>query len=207
MLSTGFLDAYTYIARGGVFANAQTANVIFLGVNASEGEFHAAGSHLWPILAFVLGVVIANYLKSERAKGVINYPIRLAIFVQIAVLVAVGFVPLSVPHWLVTVPVSFVAAIQMGLFRSVAGLNYVTIATTGNLLRLTENSYQWAVERDGEARRATRVYAGLVFSFAMGAIIGSFVTKSLEAAAAFVPAGLLACTLVALFREQRRGVV
>ena len=26
--SSGFLDAYTYLERGGVFANAQTANVV-----------------------------------------------------------------------------------------------------------------------------------------------------------------------------------
>ena len=28
-LANGFLDAHTYLARGGVFANVQTANVIF----------------------------------------------------------------------------------------------------------------------------------------------------------------------------------
>ena len=28
----GFLDSYTYIARGGVFANAQTGNLVLLGL-------------------------------------------------------------------------------------------------------------------------------------------------------------------------------
>ena len=205
MLTTGFLDSYTYVARGGVFANAQTANVIFLGVNASEGEFHAAVSHLWPILAFILGVSIASYLASERAQGVIKFPIRLAIVVQIVVLIAVGFVPLSVPHWLVTVPVSFVAAIQMGLFRSVAGLNYVTIATTGNLLRLTQNAYQVVVEKDEASRRATGIYVALVLSFAAGAVVGAFASKAFDAPAVWIAAGLLVCTLGVLFREQQRG--
>ena len=30
--ASGFLDSYTFLARGGVFANAQTGNVIFLGL-------------------------------------------------------------------------------------------------------------------------------------------------------------------------------
>ena len=34
----GFLDAYTYICRGHVFANAQTGNIVLLGVNLAAGE-------------------------------------------------------------------------------------------------------------------------------------------------------------------------
>ena len=43
----GFLDAYTYLARGQVFANAQTGNIVLLGVHLSEGDFKKAlsGSH------------------------------------------------------------------------------------------------------------------------------------------------------------------
>ena len=41
-LANGFLDAHTYIARGGVFANVQTANVIFGAIDTSEGKWAAA---------------------------------------------------------------------------------------------------------------------------------------------------------------------
>ena len=34
----GFLDAYTYILRGGVFANAQTGNLVLFGVNITQGR-------------------------------------------------------------------------------------------------------------------------------------------------------------------------
>ena len=36
-LSGGFMDAYSYICRGGVFANAQTGNMLLLGVNRHRG--------------------------------------------------------------------------------------------------------------------------------------------------------------------------
>jgi uncharacterized membrane protein YoaK (UPF0700 family) len=35
----GYLDAYSYLARGHVFANAQTANVVLFGVRAAAGNW------------------------------------------------------------------------------------------------------------------------------------------------------------------------
>ena len=36
----GFLDAYTYLCRGRVFANAQTGNIVLLGVNLTEQNWN-----------------------------------------------------------------------------------------------------------------------------------------------------------------------
>ena len=35
----GILDAYSYLCRGGVFANAQTGNIVLVGMNAAHGNF------------------------------------------------------------------------------------------------------------------------------------------------------------------------
>ena len=35
----GFLDAYTYVARGGVFANAQTGNIVLFGLHLAEKKW------------------------------------------------------------------------------------------------------------------------------------------------------------------------
>jgi uncharacterized membrane protein YoaK (UPF0700 family) len=52
-LANGFLDAHTYLARGGVFANVHTANVIFGAIDTSERKFVLALAHVWPLLAFI----------------------------------------------------------------------------------------------------------------------------------------------------------
>lgn len=52
-LAGGFLDAYTYVTRGGVFANAQTGNIVLFGINLFEGNFIAAKDYLVPIFAFL----------------------------------------------------------------------------------------------------------------------------------------------------------
>jgi len=37
-LSGGFQDAYSYLCRGKVFANAQTGNMLLLGIKLTKGE-------------------------------------------------------------------------------------------------------------------------------------------------------------------------
>ena len=59
----GFLDAYTYMLRGGVFANAQTGNMVLLGIYAAQGRYRQAGYCIIPIMAFALGVYITEVFK------------------------------------------------------------------------------------------------------------------------------------------------
>ena len=54
-LAGGFLDAYSYCVRGKVFANAETGNMVLLGIHAIQGEWRTALTYLVPVLAFAAG--------------------------------------------------------------------------------------------------------------------------------------------------------
>ncbi len=60
----GFLDAYTYICRGHVFANAQTGNIVLLGVHLTNQNWGKAFYYVLPILAFVLGIFVCEMIQS-----------------------------------------------------------------------------------------------------------------------------------------------
>ena len=62
------MDIYTYLLRGGVFANAQTGNIVLLAANLAETNWSRAGYYLIPILAFSAGVFVTNLLK-RRFSG------------------------------------------------------------------------------------------------------------------------------------------
>ena len=64
-LTGGFLDAYTYISRGGVFANAQTGNIVLLGLNMASGQWSRVLYYLVPIIAFVLGIFLAESIRGK----------------------------------------------------------------------------------------------------------------------------------------------
>lgn len=202
-LTNGFLDAHTYIARGHVFANVQTANVIFSAIDVSERQFTAALAHVWPLLAFISGMLLASHIKSGRIEQVVPHSLRWTIAIQAAVLAAIGFVPSSVDHNFVTVPISFLAAVQIGLFRKIGDLAYLPVATTGNLMRFMESAYDGLVDKHAEARRAVVVYGTLIVAFAGGALSGAFATGTWGVHAIWLPAGFLAVTLCLFLVEQR----
>ena len=204
-LANGFLDAYTYLARGGVFANVQTANVIFFALNMSQGKLTSALAHVWPLLAFIAGVALASHLKSGRVERYLEHPMRWTMLLQAVVLFIIGFVPTTVAHSYVTVPISFVAAMQIGLFRNIGDFVYLPVATTGNLMRLVESGYTGFVDRDVTARQAFGIYASLTLVFTGGAVIGAFATRAWSVHAIWIPAALLFVTLILFVVDERKG--
>ena len=51
-ISGGLQDAYTYLARGNVFANAQTGNVVLMSQNFMCGEWLQGLYYLCPLVSF-----------------------------------------------------------------------------------------------------------------------------------------------------------
>lgn len=202
-LANGFLDAHTYLVRGHVFANVQTANVIFSAIDLSERRLAAALAHVWPLLAFIAGMLVASHIKSGRMERLVPHSLRWTMGVQAVVLAIIGFVHASVDHTFVTVPISFLAAIQIGLFRNIGDLAYLPVATTGNLMRFMESTYDGFVERRAEARHAVVVYGSLILAFAGGALIGAVASDAWGVRAIWLPAACLAVTLVLFIVEER----
>lgn len=202
-ITNGFMDAYTYYVRGGVFANVQTGNVIFFAIDLSERKVVAALAHVWPILAFMVGIAVAALIKSGRIEKLVSHPLRWTMAVQVVALIAIGFVPVTVAHEYVTVPIAFLSAVQMGLFRSIGDLAYLPVATTGNLMRFVESAFDGLIERSAEARRACRIYGTLIIGFTGGAVIGAFASRAWSANAVWLAAGLLAVTLMLFIVDER----
>ena len=62
-VSGGFMDAYSYLLRDHVFANAQTGNILLFGVHLSEGNFGAAARYFLPVFAFAAGIALAELVR------------------------------------------------------------------------------------------------------------------------------------------------
>jgi uncharacterized membrane protein YoaK (UPF0700 family) len=203
--ANGFIDAYTYITRGHVFANVQTGNVILFAIELTHRHWHTTLAHLWPIFAFLVGVLLSAHIKSGRVEKVVAYPMRWTMGIQAVAFATVGFVPTTVPNNFVTIPISFLAAMQFTLFRSIGDLTYIAVATTGNLMRVMEAGYSVVVDKNDAARMAFRVYGALTTTFAAGAVLGAFASLYLGIRAVWVPAAFLAVTLVFFIIDERES--
>lgn len=68
-MAGGFFDAYTYLCRGKVFANAQTGNIVLFGANIAEGNWLRAAEYFLPILGVRTGRCGGGGLSSGGTKN------------------------------------------------------------------------------------------------------------------------------------------
>jgi len=200
----GFLDAYTFVGRGGVFANAQTGNVVLMGIEAATGEWGQAVLHAVPILAFIVGVVVAEMIKKPSMRRFISDSERAVLILEIAVLFIVGFIPYTSPNIIVTVAVSFVSSVQVSSFRKLVGSTYNTTMITGNLRSATQDAYIAFTKRSNEsALRAIR-YSTINLSFLAGAVLGGLLTSFIGVKAVWIAVIVLICSVI-LFNSERKN--
>lgn len=196
----GFLDAYTYILRGGVFANAQTGNLVLLGIRLSRGEISAALLSAVPIIAFVSGVFITRWLllKKERASAS-----RMWIVAAEAVLLFIaGFLPADFPDGAVTVTVSFVCALQVSAFRSLYGLPYATTMCTGNLRSAVEKLAERVLEGKKKSGTDFILYMSVILIFCAGAAGGVFLISVLGRYSIWLCSGIYLLVLLLIRKEK-----
>lgn len=193
----GFLDAYTYVSRGGVFANAQTGNIILLILGLASGEGAAALRYLIPIMFFIVGVILSELLKSVRKNEAGSFWGHCCIIcAEIILLVLVGCLPAGFSDMIVNALVSLVAAIQFNSFRKMEGLPFATAFCTGNLRSMTEYLHKFIFKKDKQAIRICLKYFLFIASFAAGVLGGYYMTAILAGHAVFISAGILALLIL-----------
>jgi uncharacterized membrane protein YoaK (UPF0700 family) len=188
----GFIDAYTWIIHG-VMANAQTANLIFLWVYATAGDWAKALHFVPPIMAFAVGIVIAAWLRrmiGERASAI-------STLLEILLLIAIGVLHNRLPDLAGTLGISLVAAMQAAAFTKVEGTVCSTVMITGNMRQVIENIFAAAA---GGAPVGTLRLSGIFFAlcvvFGFGAAVGAFATKGIPDLALGVPVVVLLVVLL-----------
>lgn len=201
----GYLDAYTYNARGQVFANAQTGNMVLLGQNLSQGKWMEGIQYLIPILAFAAGIYIVERIKERFQKNTQIHWRQIIVLMETMLLLAVGFLPQSM-NLLANVSVSFVCAMQVESFRKVKGNAYATTMCTGNLRSATELYCAYRQTKNPELRKRSLQYYGIIMVFILGAILGVVMTRIFhDKAALFCCIFLTAGFLVMFIKEDVEG--
>jgi len=188
----GSLDAFAWLAHGGVFANAQTGNVVLLGVSVATAHWAQALRHVPPIVAFVVGVYAAYRLRIHEAHAGRHRSALFSLGVEIALLLVVAILPRQFPDLPIVLGIAFVAALQNSSFTTVEGLTYNSVMTTGNLRRTAETFFAGVhPPRDPDALRHARIFASICSTFAIGAGAGAFMTVRAGNAAVLLPAAAL----------------
>ena len=202
----GFLDAYTYIGRGGVFANAQTGNIVLIGIYASEGKWGKALVPIPPILACVIGVIFAEWIKNKSPRAITLDWQRAILVFEIIVLFIIGFIPYTVSNSVVNVTISFIASVQVSSFRKLVDSPYATTMCTGNLKSASEAAYAAFTQKDHKAAVRSIRYFIIIFSFIMGAFLGGFLTLNIGIKAIWCAAAVLASAFILFCIGEEKNI-
>ncbi len=194
----GFLDAYTYFGRGGVFANAQTGNIVLFGIKIAQGEFRGSIYYLIPIISFFLGIVVSEHIKARYRKNRTLHWRQIVIVFEILVLITITMISQK-NNVIATTLVSFVCSLQVQSFRKIHGNSYTTTMCTGNLRSATENLYAYQTTKDREKLTKSLQYYGIITFFIIGAIIGTVLTKKYADNTVFFACGILVIVFIVLF--------
>lgn len=171
----GFLDAYTYITRGGVFANAQTGNMVLFGIKIFEGDWYSL-SYLIPIFTFIIGIASAEAVKRKYKNSPRLHWRQIIIIAEILVLLICSFVPKNY-NLIVNSAISFVCSLQVAAFRKVNGNPYATTMCTGNLRSAIENLMNYKMQKDNHSLYNSLQYFSVIFIFIAGAGTGAVLSN------------------------------
>lgn len=203
-LSGGFLDAFTYVGHGGVFANSMTGNIVFLGIDIATRNWYQSMRHIPAILAFLAGVFIAYKMHFPSVLKHLPKPALTCLGLEIIVLITASFLPASFPDILLVLSISLVAAMQNSSFTRLESWTYNSVMTTGNLRRFGEAFFKGTMPSyDPVSLREARLFGMVCLSFLTGAILGALTTLKLHNYALFIPAGLLAIAFAICWRRQK----
>jgi uncharacterized membrane protein YoaK (UPF0700 family) len=198
----GFLDAYTFISRDGIFANAQTGNMVLLAVKAANREWKSALLFIPPIIAFILGVLVSEIVKIPHIREVLHSYRRSILILECLVLILVGLLPKGVPNIVVTVCIAFVSSLQISTFNKLDKWAYNSTMTTGNLRTATQAAYLALKERDHEAQKQFKEFFAIILSFLFGALTGTFSTTYLGNSSIWIASGVLVIAIILYHRDR-----
>lgn len=186
-LSGGLQDAYTYLRRGKVFANAQTGNIVLLGQSLFDGDWSRAARYLLPVLAFALGVAAAEFLRLRPSR--LHWQRRVLLW-EIFLLFLVGFIPHSLDQ-LANALVSFSCAMQVQAFRKMEGVPFASTMCIGNLRSGIAHLSAALCHPDRRRLWEAGKYGGIILLFGLGAGLGSVLTPYLGLGTIWISCALL----------------
>lgn len=199
----GFLDAYTYCCRDKVFANAQTGNIVKLGMSLAEGNYNQTLRFLIPIIAFSLGVLAAMYIRNNNHSKL--HWRQVILLFEMVIIVLVSFIPIAhVTNIMANILISFLCALQAESFKKVAGNPYASTMCTGNLRSGTEYFYQALANKDYQLLNKVKYYVFIIAAFIFGAYVGVHITNLYIEKAVMVTLVPMLCCFMGMYKSEKQ---
>ncbi len=198
----GFFGAFTYLLRGNVFCNAQTGNVVLMGMALGERRWGQAVYYLIPISAYMLGAFVSELLPNPVKRRLSIRWDTLFIAIEMLAVAVLGLIPDSAPVQLSQVIINFIASMQYNTFRQSEGIPMATTFAT-NHIRQIGVGLAAEVRRRGSGNKTHREkliqHFEMLLFFLIGTTVGTVLCDFLYGKAIWItllPLGVVFYTLL-----------
>ena len=200
-MAGGFMDAYSYLCRDEVFANAQTGNMLLFGVSVTQGKLDKAFQYICPVIAFTLGILLSELVHHKWEEKNKFHWRQIAVLLEAIILAVVCFVPRG-SSLLANTLTSLACGIQVESFRSIHGNAIATTMCIGNLRSGTQNLFDYWIKKEQSNLYKSVLYFGIILCFVIGAVWGSKMIEIMHEKAIIVCSLLLFFVFVLMFAQE-----
>lgn len=173
VLVGGFFGAYTYNVRGGIFCNAQTANIVLLAMAIGVFEWQKVLYLIIPISAYFLGSILSEIMnKKMNDKHTFRWS-TIFIAVEIIAVIILGLLPSSIPHQISQVTLNFICSMQFATFRKDEGVAMATTFVTNHIRETGRNFVDYVIEKDNKYKEKASRHGMMILMFIIGGIIST----------------------------------
>lgn len=181
----GFYGAYTYTVRGGVFCNAQTANIVLLGMAIGTHNLMKTLYLLIPISAYFLGTIISEIFAKQIKKLQFLRWDTIMIGIEIFAVIILGLLPKSAPNQICQVTLNFLCAMQFNTFRQNEGVPMATTFVTNHIRQTGSNLVKSIRDNDKAAAKRWKKHGMMLVMFLGGAILSAFLCSYFDVRSIF----------------------
>ena len=200
---SGFLETYTYLLKGGVFANAQTGNFALLGMAIAHGDVKKVFTYLIPMCFYVVGIALTVTMPRLLDENKLLRWDTVFVALEIGLLFVVGCLPKSVPFTVSTVTVAFICAMQYNTVKRTNNMAFSSTFCTNNLRQLALHFLDYLRTKERQSLKNSLTYMMINGSFLLGAVIGTLCARWLGDRAVWVCCGVLVPVLLSLIFGKR----
>ena len=194
----GFYGSYTYLLRGGVFCNAQTANFVLFAMAAGDARWGKALYYLIPMSAYFLGAFLSEAARTSDRWHLPAQWETVLVAVEMGAVLLLGLLPESAPFQISQVAINFICSMQYNTFRAAEGVPMATTFCT-NHLRQTGIACCMALRtRERQYVRRSLCHLGMLAVFVLGGVLATVLCRRIQGKAIWVALVPLAWVLADL---------
>lgn len=198
----GYLDSYSYICRGGVFANAETGNIVLFAINIASFKWLQALCYFIPIIAFSIGVFISSSIRNKNDFMNKIHWRQITVLIESVLLASVALIPFNL-NLIANSIISLVCGIQVSAFAKIHNNSMASTMCTGNIKSGIQNLQRYNVMKDKMFLKKSILYFACIAWFIIGAMIGTFIFKSLGLKSILLASVGLWVVIFLMFSKER----